>query len=201
MRKSPKGKNTWADHYTRKAQKEGYAARSVYKLKEIQNKFTLIKKNDHVLDLGCAPGSWLLYASELTGDGGIVVGIDLKEVSLDGIKPHVKIFQADVLSPSEEVAKVLSNPFDVVLSDMAPDTTGNKFTDAARSTELSKAALETAKTVLKKNGSFVCKIFQGEDFEDFYKEIKYVFKISKLYKPDSTRKASKEIYIIGKELK
>ena len=140
--------NQWEDHYTRKARKDRYPARSVYKLQEIQKKFNVIKKGDRVLDLGCAPGSWTLYAAELTGSGGRVVGIDLKAVDIQAPQ-HVKVVMGDALDELERVLESIGSGFDVVLSDMAPGTTGNKTVDAARSLGLCEAALNLAEHVLK----------------------------------------------------
>lgn len=196
-----KTKNTWDDdHFTRKAKNEDYPARSVYKLKEIQSKFTLIKKNDRVLDLGCFPGSWLIHAAELTGQGGRVYGIDLNLVTVK-LPPHAKAFEGDILEPASSISEIFEGKYQVVLSDMAPATTGMKDVDAARSFELSSMALSVAERVLEKGGSFVCKIFQGEDMTTFIENVRAVFEKHKLFKPESCRKQSKEIYIIGLEKK
>ena len=185
--------NQWQDHYTRRAKKERYPARSVYKLQEIQQKHQLIKKGHTVLDLGCAPGSWLLYAAQLTGEKGRIVGVDLKPVT--GRMPaHVQIVTADVFGLE---AQSLGKKFNVVLSDMAPTTTGHREVDAARSYRLCETALEIAQSVLVPGGSFVCKIFQGPDFKAFADIVSAGFKKQTIFKPRSSRKASKEIYVIG----
>jgi len=186
--------NRWEDHYSEKAKKENFPARSVYKLQEIQQKSNLIKKGDHVLDLGCAPGSWLLYAASVTGETGRVVGIDLQPVPVK-LPSHATAYIGDVLSPDETL--LTGKHFNVVLSDMAPSTTGNRIVDAARSLTLCETALFIAQQVLIPGGSFVCKIFQGEDFKAFSDSVKADFKTHKIFKPKSSRKASKEIYIIG----
>jgi 23S rRNA (uridine2552-2'-O)-methyltransferase len=183
----------WQDHYTRQARKEHYPARSVYKLEEIQQKHRLIKKGSRVLDLGCAPGSWLLYAAGLTGKKGQVVGIDLKPVTVE-IPSNVTVMTADVF---EVDIGSLAGGFDVVLSDMAPATTGHRAVDAARSLGLCEAALEIARRVLVPGGVFVCKIFQGPDVAHFQQTVRGSFRGQKLFKPRSSRKASKEIYVIG----
>ena len=193
-RTASKKKNQWQDHYTRRAKKERFPARSVYKLQEIQQKHQLIKKGYKVLDLGCAPGSWLLYAAKLTGDKGRVVGIDLKPVT-GQFPAHAEIITADVFALDVES---LGNSFNVVLSDMAPSTTGHKDVDAARSYNLCETALGIAQSVLLPGGSFVCKIFQGPDFNAFTDIVKAGFKELKIFKPHSSRKASREIFIIGK---
>jgi 23S rRNA (uridine2552-2'-O)-methyltransferase len=189
-------KNTWQDHYSRKAQKDNYAARSVYKLQELQKKFGLIRKGDRVLDLGCAPGSWLKYAAELTGSTGTVVGLDIKPVTVK-IPAHVTVNQGDIFDPDAALIDKLKKPFNAVISDMAPNTTGNKDVDAARSFRLCEAALNLCHDVLALQGVFVCKIFQGELLQEFQDSVKAEFKRQHLFKPKSSRKASKEIFIIG----
>ncbi|UCD88912.1 MAG: RlmE family RNA methyltransferase [Desulfobacterales bacterium] len=196
MKRANPKKSRWQDHYSRQAKKERFPARSVYKLKEIQKKYHLIKKGDHVLDLGCYPGSWLLYAADLTGNQGQVVGIDLEPVTLQ-LPPHVRVYTGDILTMEDTFFKSLGNHFNLVLSDMAPATTGNKHIDSARSYQLCQAALAIAHTVLIPGGSFVCKIFHGEDFTLFINSIKSSFTKHTIFKPKSSRKASKEIFIIG----
>jgi 23S rRNA (uridine2552-2'-O)-methyltransferase len=193
MKRATAKHGPWQDHYTRRAQKEHYPARSVYKLEEIQQKHRLIKRGSRVLDLGCSPGSWLLYAAELTGEKGQVVGIDLKPVTVR-VPSHVTIMIADVF---EMDVGSLGGGFDVVLSDMAPATTGHRAVDAARSFSLCEAALEIARRVLVPGGAFVCKIFQGPDVAHFQDFVRAGFRGQKLFKPRSSRKASKEIYVIG----
>jgi 23S rRNA (uridine2552-2'-O)-methyltransferase len=199
MRRDGKKKHQrWADHYSEQAKKERYPARSVYKLKEAQQKFRLIKKGDRVLDLGSAPGSWLLYAAELAGQHGKVLGIDLKPVTIK-IPSHVETLVADILTIDRAWIKKrdLTNRFDLVLSDMAPATTGHKLIDAERSYQLSLAALNIARMVLRPGGSFICKIFQGEEFKKFTDTVRSGFKTHKIFKPRSSRKESKEIFILG----
>jgi len=192
-----KKKNQWQDHYTRRAKKEHFPARSVYKLQEIQQKHRLIKAGDTVLDLGCTPGSWLLYAAKITGDKGRVVGIDLNPVTAQ-VPAHAQVITADVFALDVES---LGNNFNVVLSDMAPSTTGHKDVDATRSYNLCETALSIAQHVLVPGGSFACKIFQGPDFEQFLGSVRTNFKTTKIFKPQSSRKASKEIYVIGLNFK
>ena len=194
MKRTASKKNkSWQDHYSQQAKKERFPARSVYKLEEIQKKHRLIKKGDTVLDLGCAPGSWLLYAAKLTGPKGRVIGVDLKPVTIQ-VSLHIKIISADVFMLDIES---LEKDFNVVLSDMAPATTGHKAVDAARSYNLCETALKIAQSILLPGGSFVCKIFQGPDFNLFLDAVRAGFKGLKIFKPQSSRKASKEIYVIG----
>jgi len=186
--------NRWSDHYTRKAKQENFPARSVYKLQEIQVKFNILRKGASVLDLGCAPGSWLKYAAQLVGPEGRIIGIDRSPVAI-ALPVQARAIVGDVTEAS--VMDAVEGPFDVVMSDMAPSTTGQKSVDAARSLELCRIALSIARDRLLPGGSFVCKIFQGEDVECFVREVKALFMRHAIFKPMSCRKASKEIYIIG----
>jgi 23S rRNA (uridine2552-2'-O)-methyltransferase len=196
MKRSAKKHSQWEDHYTQRAKKERFPARSVYKLQEIQKKYNIIKKGTNVLDLGCAPGSWLLHSADLTGKTGRVIGIDLVPVTVN-VPPHVSVYTNDILLMDDDFFKSLGTNFNVVISDMAPSTTGNKFVDSTRSFDLCRAALSIAQMTLTTGGSFVCKIFQGEDFKTFIDSVRSVFKNHKIFKPKSSRKASKEIYVIG----
>lgn len=193
-----KKKQRWTDHYSERAKKERYPARSVYKLKEAQKKYQLIRKGDQVLDLGCSPGSWLLYAAELTGKRGRVLGIDLKPVTVQ-IPPQAETLKVDILTLDRAWIenKNWANRFDVILSDMAPATTGNKVIDAERSYQLCRAALNISQMALRPGGSFVCKIFQGAEFKKFSDSVRSRFKHYKIFKPQSSRKESKEIFIVG----
>jgi len=195
-RKKGAKSNPWQDHYTRQAQKEHYPARSVFKLAEIQKKHRIIARGDRVLDLGCAPGSWLLFAAQQTGPSGTLVGVDRTPVT-QPMPAHVRTVVGDVheLGPSADT--LLGAGFQVVLSDMAPATTGDKGGDAARSFQLCEAALAVADALLLTGGHFVCKIFQGEDFKLFCDQVKMRFDRMDIFKPQSSRKASREIFIIG----
>jgi len=187
----------WADHLTQQAKADNYPARSVYKLEEIQQKFRVMKKKDTILDLGCAPGSWLLYASRQVGPEGRVLGIDIKAVDI-GLPANVTVIQDDILHMSDDSFLQKASGCRVVLSDMAPATTGRKDVDAFRSFALCEMALDVAERFLGGNGHFVCKIFQGSEFAQFEKQVKKRFADCRLFKPESCRKQSKEIYIIAK---
>jgi 23S rRNA (uridine2552-2'-O)-methyltransferase len=196
MTRSANKNGKWNDHYSRKAKKERFPARSIYKLEEMQQKYNLIKKGDRILDLGCSPGSWLLFAAKLTGNKGHVAGVDLKPVTIN-IPTHVTIYTGDIFS-FDSFSESIGKEFNVVMSDMAPSTTGIKNVDSARSFNLCQTALEIAQNVLLPGGSFACKIFQGEDFKQFSDAVKSCFANCNIFKPKSSRKASKEIYIIAK---
>lgn len=198
MKSQKKTSKKWQDHYTRKAKNDQFPARSVFKLKEIQRKYNLIQKGYSVLDLGCSPGSWLLYAAELVGKTGQVTGIDKTEVAIQ-LPGQVKVIAGDIFDilKANPLSDSIGCRFNVVLSDMAPSTTGNKIVDSARSYELSQAALYLSRERLLTGGSLVCKIFQGEDFQSFVLDVKGCFQKQKIFKPKSSRKTSKEIYVIG----
>jgi len=195
MKRPAPGANRWEDHYTRKARQEKYPARSVYKLKEIQARFRLMRAGDRVLDLGCAPGSWLLYAAEVVGTGGMALGIDLQPVALH-LPVQARAMVGDVLH-GETLPGIDGERFTVLLSDMAPATSGNRVVDHARSLDLCEAALLLAERLLCPGGFFVCKIFQGEDFGAFTARVRAQFRSLQLFKPKSSRKASREIFVIG----
>jgi len=183
------------EYYTIKARKEGYPARSVYKLKDIDEKFHFFKKEDVVLDLGASPGSWILYISEKIGDKGRVFGVDIQDIKIN--LPQNAVFVKKSILEIENDG-FLNKKYNSVVADLSPNTTGIKSIDAGVSLELSEKAFEIAKKVLAKNGSFVCKIFQGEGMDDFLKEISSHFKIFKRYKPKAVIKNSKEFYIVAK---
>ena len=186
------------DHYFNKARKDNYPARSVYKLEEVQKKYQLIRKNNRVLDLGCSPGSWSLYAAKIVGSGGRVTGLDLQPVRVKNQAAWLEFIRGDIFSGMPWLTDRL---FDVILSDMAPHTSGNKFTDHIRSVELAARALEICRTALKRGGVFYCKVFQGEDFPGFVTEVRKLFKQVKVVKPKSSRSESREVFVLGLKFK
>jgi 23S rRNA (uridine2552-2'-O)-methyltransferase len=196
MKRTNRKKNPWADHYTRQAQKDNFAARSVYKLQEIQKKYRILKRGARVLDLGCAPGSWLQFSAQTVGPDGRLVGIDLTPVTI-ALPDQVSVITADVADLEGYLNRLDLTRFDAVLSDMAPATTGNRHVDEARSMGLCEAALETAEKTLVPGGDFVCKIFQGSDFKAFTDAVKSRFDRQAAFRPQSTRKASREVFVIG----
>lgn len=196
--KKRKKKNPREDFYTRKAREEGYPARSVYKLKEIDDKYLLFKEGDRVLDLGCAPGSWLLYISEKVGDSGMVTGIDTQGINIH-LKNNIQFFKADIFDLSE--IKFLMDYYNVIVSDLAPATSGMRDTDAARSLELCEKVFEIAQSHLRRGGTMMCKIFESDLSEDFLKIMKLHFGFVKKCYPMAIRKGSREMYIIGKRYK
>jgi len=177
------------DRYTIKAKREGYNARSVYKLFDINNRYNLVKRGDLVLDLGCWPGSWLQACLELKAKP---VGVDLRETKVEG----AFTITGDI-TKKEVFDKIKGfGGFDVVLSDLAPSTTGNIEIDQFWSYELSKMAFLIARNVLKLGGNFLVKIFQGKESEILLNELKKSFRFVKAYKPEASKKRSKEIYYV-----
>ncbi len=189
------------DFYYKKAKKEQYPARSVYKLEEAQKKYRFLRKGDAVLDLGCSPGSWSLYASEIVGLKGVVVGVDLKEVVEQTSRPggaEIHWFCHDIRDPELlPLVRAIRPRFKVLLSDMAPQTTGNRWTDHQKSISLCKKSLELSGILLHESGHFFCKAFQGEDFPEFVQEVKKVFQQVKIFKPKSSRTESREVFVLG----
>jgi 23S rRNA (uridine2552-2'-O)-methyltransferase len=186
------------DHYFKKAKKENFAARSVFKLEEIDSRLRIVKPGQKVLDMGASPGSWSQYCSKKIGPNGRILGIDLTVIPLK--VPNAVFVQADLRDANLESIfqqNGFTEPFDLVLSDMAPKTTGIRVTDQARSMELCELALATARRFLKPGGHFVCKLFHSDEFSKLRDEIKKSFEKFEAIKPDSTRKISKEIFLIG----
>ncbi len=189
---------TAKDKYFHKAKQAGYRARSAFKLEEIQRKFHIVKKGDIVLDVGAAPGSFLQVLGGLVGPEGRVIGFDLQEIEPLGSK-NIETFVANMLN-IEDVKTKLENigieKFNVIVSDIAPKTTGIKDVDQYRSIELNEAVLELAKELLKKGGILVLKIFVGADFQDFQKQLKQHFQKVNTFKPKSSRDRSFETYLV-----
>ena len=188
--------NVRHDRFFDKARAAGFVARSVFKLDEIDRRMRLLRAGDRVLDLGCCPGSWMQYAISVVGPHGAVVGIDRNP--LPRPIPGVRALVGDLyVTPDEELLGTLK-AFDVVLSDMAPDTTGIRSTDQARSARLFEEALTRAERLLAPGGAFVGKLFQGPDFEAIRKRLAGRFSEVKVLKPDSSRAQSFEIFLAGK---
>ena len=187
------------DRFHQKAKREGYLARAVYKLEELDTKFHLFAPGQRVLDLGCAPGSWLQYARSKVGDRGVLVGLD--RAPLRGDVAGARIVVGDVLTIDPAVLKGDVTAFDVVLSDMAPDTSGVRSLDQARSEALFERALEIALAVLAPGGHFVGKLFQGPDFKRLLEAVRARFTTAKTMKPESSRQISIEQYVVGKGFK
>lgn len=185
------------DHYVQKAQKQGLRSRAVFKIEEIQNKDKLLKSGMTVVDLGAAPGGWSQYAVDVVGDEGSVIACDILE--MDPIA-GVDILQGDFRDESvlnTLLQRINGRNVDVVLSDMAPNMSGNAGADQPRSMYLVELALDMCHQVLKKNGSFAVKVFQGEGYEQFVKDVRASFNVVRTRKPDSSRARSREVYLVA----
>jgi 23S rRNA (uridine2552-2'-O)-methyltransferase len=190
------------DYYFKKAKKEDFAARSVFKLEEINQRFKILRSGQKILDLGAAPGSWSQYCSKTVGAQGRVLGIDLQPIKIT--LPNALFVVTDLRSADLDqiiASSGITPPFDLVISDMAPRTTGVRITDQARSLELCELALNTAERFLKKGGSFVCKLFHSEGYEELRETIRKKFERVETLRPKSTRKESKEVFLIGIRMK
>jgi 23S rRNA (uridine2552-2'-O)-methyltransferase len=192
-----KGTNPYKrpDRFTREAKKRGFPARSVFKLEEIDRRVRLFKRGQRVLDLGAAPGSWAQYAAERVAPNGKVLAVDLSPLAKT-LPANVTFFTGDVLALAPEAFSQLG-PYDVVMSDMAPSTTGTRESDQAKSFELFMRALELAGALAAPGGSFVGKIFMGPDFPAAKKRVKELFVIDRAIRPEGTRESSYEIFLIG----
>ena len=186
------------DHYFDKAKKDNFLARSVYKLEEIDQKFKVIAKNDIVLDLGYHPGSWMQYTFKKSWKKGFVVGIDIRELNyaLNTLE-NVRIYKKDINDVKDLAELGLDKKVDVVVSDMAPNTTGIKSVDQIRSLQLVEMVFYHLPQFLNPGGNFVIKVFDGHEAQQFLKEQRKKFKKFQFLKPKSTRSVSKEFFVIG----
>ena len=185
------------DEFVKKAQRLGLRSRAVFKLEEINNKDKLIKPGMKVIDLGAAPGGWSEYAVKAVGDKGQVIACDI--LSMDPIV-GVDFLQGDFREEAvlnALLTRINGKTIDVVMSDMAANMTGNETADSARSMYLVELALDMCNDVLKKNGAFVVKVFQGDGFETFMKEVRAAFTTVKTRKPESSRARSREVYLVA----
>jgi 23S rRNA (uridine2552-2'-O)-methyltransferase len=192
MRKNPYAK---PDQFTKKAKEAGFPARSVYKLEEIDRRVRLLRGGMRVLDLGASPGSWSLYAAQKIGPSGKLLAVDLNPLRTT-LPPYAEFEQGDALSLDNDALARFA-PYDVVLSDMAPQTTGSKLSVQARSFDLFMRALAVASTLSAPGGSFVGKIFMSDDLPNARAELRKHFEGERLIRPEGTRSVSYELFVIG----
>jgi len=187
---------TRKDDYYNRAKQQGYRSRAAYKLKQLDSDAGLVSDGDTVVDLGAAPGGWLQVASELVGEGGTVVGVDLQRIdSIDG----VETIRGDMTEDETRERIVESvGEADVVVSDMAPNMTGEYSLDHARSVYLARTAFETALELLAPGGDFVAKVFEGPDTDGLRADIDEEFEYVRTIHPDASRDASSELYMVAK---
>ncbi|MDX2469606.1 MAG: RlmE family RNA methyltransferase [SAR324 cluster bacterium] len=184
------------DHYYKKAKQDGYQARSAYKLEEVQAKNKILEKGYKVLDLGCYPGSWMQYISKLIGPKGLVLGVDRTLLTM-GLQPNMKYLQADILELDLNQLKEFAPYWDVVVSDMAPNTTGNRIVDSEGSWNVCAMAMDAAQLFLKTGGSCLVKSLQGVAQERLIMRMRAEYSKVKTVKPDSSRSESKEVFVLG----
>ncbi len=189
------------DEYVRLAQAQGYRSRAVFKLKEIQEKDKFIKPGMTVVDLGAAPGGWSQYIRPILGKKSKLVALDILPIDpIDGVEFIEGDFRED--SVWQQLSSILEpGQVDIVLSDMAPNMSGNKGVDQPNSMYLCELALDTAKTLLTKGGGFLVKVFQGEGFEVFHKDVQQHFEKVAIRKPKASRPRSNEVYILARGFK
>ena len=183
------------DAKTMEARAKGYPARSVFKLQEIDRRMRVLSAGQNVLDLGAAPGSWSLYASERVGPTGHVYAIDIKPIQ-QAFGENVHVLEGDALSLDSALLSTHA-PYDVVLSDMAPNTSGSKFQDQARSVELFLRALEVALAHGKPGSHFVAKIFMSGDYKAAETQVRHAYQSIRTIRPDGTRQISTEVFVVG----
>ncbi len=187
------------DHYFNKAKKDNFLARSVYKLEEIDQKFGVLKAGDQVVDMGYHPGSWIQYTSKKIAENGKVIGIDIRPLNkkIAHLK-NVELLEMSIFDVAEPKDIGAEGHFDVVLSDMAPNTTGIRSVDQDRSLALVEKIFEILPIFLKENGNLVIKVFDSQSAQDYLKSQKHLFEKLNFLKPKSTRSVSKEFFVIGK---
>lgn len=189
------------DEYVRLAQAQGYRSRAVFKLSEIQEKDQLIKSGMNIIDLGAAPGGWSQYARKFMGQKDKLIALDILPMEpLEGVDFIQGDFREEAVI-NQLYAVLDGAPISLVLSDMAPNMSGNKEIDQPRAMYLAELALDTAKTVLSKNGTFLVKLFHGTGFEEFHREVQQLFTKVVIRKPKASRPRSNEVYILAKGFK
>lgn len=189
------------DHYFRQAKRDGYVSRAAYKLIEIDDRKKVLSRNDHVLDCGAAPGSWLQVAAKRVGPKGTVTGIDLKPISHTFNEKNISTIEGDLTTVSTEELLGGQGRFHVILSDMAPNTTGDRLIDHHGSLRLCEAVLDRCTDLLKPGGKLVMKVFEGEAYPQLLQRLREVFSKIKGFKPKASRDSSTEMYIIGEGFK
>jgi 23S rRNA (uridine2552-2'-O)-methyltransferase len=185
------------DFWALKAKKEGYPARSVYKLMEIDKRFSLVRQGARILDIGAAPGSWSLWVLQRLAGKGFLAAVDLQDLGIDTAYDNFLFVKGDLYDPGVRSRLLEKGPFGLVLSDAAPGTTGNRFVDQSASENIVEAVLDYAEASLSPGGSLVTKIFQGGAEGDFLKRLRGRFAQAKGFKPEACRKGSFETYLVA----
>lgn len=188
------------DHYYKQAKDSSFAARSIFKLEEIDKRIRLLRSGQKILDLGCRPGSWLQYAAQRVGPAGLVIGVDRTELDI-ALPDNARAIAGNVFELTAEQLRTYAPCYQVVLSDMAPDTCGIAFTDQTRSYDLFMRAFELARAVGCPQSALVGKIFMGHSFDDALKKVRAHYGRVKVIRPEATRSISSEVFIAAQDLK
>lgn len=196
MSKRRSSKRSELDHYSLRAKKEGYPARSVYKLEELNNKFKIFSRSSSILDIGAAPGSWTLYCLRKTESNSLVAAVDLKDLTIPEDK-RLFFLKGDFFDEKIQSELLARGPYDAVISDAAPSTTGNRTVDAGRSFSLAAGIIGIADKMLVKGGNLTIKIFQGGDEKELTGMLSEIFEKAQIFKPKACRSESFETYITG----
>lgn len=187
------------DYYSRRAKAESFASRAVYKLADLDRKYRLFRPGQRVLDLGCAPGSWLQYISSRVGPQGLVLGIDRQPLKIT-LAPPIRFILGDLRQLKPEAVQGEAPVFEVVVSDLAPATSGVKEVDQARSLELARLSWHWARKLLAVGGHYLVKVFNGPEVPEFVAELKAAFREVRVAKPTGSRPESRELYLVGRGL-
>ena len=190
------------DYYYRKAKEEKLRSRAAYKLLQVVERYGFLKRGNVVLDLGAAPGGWLQVASKIVGRPGFVLGVDLKSIEPIA-SPNVSTLLGDITDAATQAAieQILPDKPDAVISDVSPNIAGVWEVDHARQIDLARESMRIALRLLKEDGSFFAKAFQGDMFEGFVREVRSCFARVEIVKPDASRSASAEVFVLGMGLK
>ena len=190
------------EYYYKKAKEENYRSRATYKLVQANAKYGFIQRDDVVVDLGAAPGGWIQAARKMTGKKGFVLGVDLKPIE-PFTQEYIRTIIADLTEPGivQEIRSFLPREADTVISDAAPNITGVWEVDHAKQIDLATNALEIAQCILRPQGNFFVKLFEGEMFNDFILKVKGLFETVKIVKPQASRAKSSEMYLLALGLK
>ena len=189
------------DHYAQRAKAEGYPARSVYKLEEIQRRFRILARGMRVLDIGASPGSWSLYTAKIIGKSGSIVAVDLKEEFLSIEETPIKFLKGDIYDDALVNTLEANGPYDCITSDAAPSTTGNRMVDTLKSAALAERVVCLGEKLLRPGGNLIVKIFQGADQQQFLRSMKTRFRSAKQIKPKASRNESFEVFCVGSDFR
>jgi len=184
------------DFFYKQAKEVGAVARSFFKIEDLDQKYKLVKPNMRIMDVGAAPGSWIQYLLQKTGDGGFIYAIDLNPLNIS-VPDNVVFDQLNLFDITPEQIKEQHGMFDLIISDVAPRTTGSDFVDQTKSYNLVEHVRAIAEVVLKKNCNMICKMYQSGDTKKFTEDMRRIFTDVKIQKPESSRKQSREIFIVG----